>query len=187
MAKLFTTCGMKDEIPQVVLNKENVRQVLTKTKYNMKSTGLFGVFLFLAGFFYLVSCNKKDPVVPSQLSVSSSEELFTAEGGVSEVTVSSNTKWSISNSASWCTATASTTEGNGRISLNVQSNPTVSERSVVMSVTAGSILKQIKVRQLGKTNSDSIPSDATGMNSNAVQLAAKIKLGLNIGLTLEAI
>src|SRR5690606_41871540 len=32
-----------------------------------------------------------------------------------------------------------------------------------------------------------IEPDATGMNSNAVQLAAKIKLGFNIGNTLEAI
>src|SRR5690606_39754096 len=32
-----------------------------------------------------------------------------------------------------------------------------------------------------------IEPDATGLNSNAVQLAAKIKLGFNIGNTLEAI
>lgn len=80
------------------------------------------------GFFiastFLISCKKKDAVVvQAQLSVSSSEELFTADGGVSEVTVSSNTKWSISNAAVWYTATASATEGNGKVSLNIQSNP----------------------------------------------------------------
>lgn len=141
---------------------------------------------FFAVIIILASCQKKDVIAP-QLSVSSSEELFTADGGTSEVTVSSNTKWSISNAASWFTATASTTNGNGKISLTVQPNPTTSERSAVISVTAGSISKEIKLRQLGKSISDSIPADATGMSSNAVQLAAKFKLGINIGNTLEAI
>ena len=132
------------------------------------------------------SCHKKDAIA-SELSVSSSEELFTSGGGTSEVTVSSNTNWSINNSISWLTTTASTSNGNGKISLSVQSNPTTSERSVVLSVTTGNISKEIKVRQLGKAISDSVPADATGMSSNAVQLAAKIKLGWNIGNTLEAI
>ncbi|MEO6232983.1 MAG: cellulase family glycosylhydrolase [Ferruginibacter sp.] len=146
---------------------------------------------FLGGLFvaiiFFASCSKKGTVASPELSVSSSEEIFTANGGASEVTVSCNAKWSISNSATWYTATASSTDGNGKISLNVQANPTTSERSVVMSVTSGSILKEIKVRQLGKANSDSIPADGIGMSSNAVQIAAKIKLGINIGNTLEAI
>ena len=142
---------------------------------------------FIIAILFFASCSKKDNAAAPELSVSSSEELFTAAGGTSEVTVSSNTKWSFSNSASWFTATASTTEGNGKITFNVQANSTASERSVVIAVTAGSISKEIKVRQLGSANSDSIPADATGMSSNATQLAAKIKLGWNIGNTLEAI
>ena len=142
---------------------------------------------FLVAVIIIASCKKskdKDVVAP-MLSVSSSEELFTADGGTSEVSVTSNTQWSISNAALWCAATTSTTNGNGKISLNVQSNPNTTERSVTISVNAVSISKQFNVRQLGK--SDSIPADATGMSSNAVQLAAKIKLGINIGNTLEAI
>lgn len=141
---------------------------------------------FVIAVLLFASCHKKDVIAP-ELAVSSSEELFTADGGTSEVSVASNTSWSISNSASWLSATASVTKGNGKISLNVQSNPTTSERSVVLSVTAGSISKEIKIRHLGKTITDGIPADATGMSSNAVQLAAKIKLGINIGNTLEAI
>src|SRR5688500_10419363 len=101
---------------------------------------LLGFFIAIAFFTF---CKKKDTdaIVTPQLSVSSTEELFTANGGVSEVTVSTNAKWSISNSASWCTATASTTEGNGKVSLNVQSNPSATERSSVISVSSGSILK----------------------------------------------
>jgi aryl-phospho-beta-D-glucosidase BglC (GH1 family) len=152
-----------------------------KFKRQYKILGLLMIVLVVA------SCKKSKDVTAPQLSVSSSEELFTADGGSSEVTVSSNSKWNISYSASWCTATASTTEGNGKISFGVQPNLTTSERSVVVSVSAASILKEIKLRQLGALNSDSIAPDATGMSSTAVQLAAKFKLGINIGNTLEAI
>jgi aryl-phospho-beta-D-glucosidase BglC (GH1 family) len=125
--------------------------------------------------------------VAPTLSVSSSEELFTASGGTSEVTVTANNTWSINNSATWCSANASTTNGNGKITFTVQSNPSTMERSAIISVSSGSILKEIKLRQLGKASGDSIPPDAIGMSNNAVQLAAKIKLGLNFGNTLEAI
>lgn len=151
---------------------------------NLKKAYRFAAFLIAILCF--ASCSKKETAAP-ELTVSSSEELFTGEGGTSEVTVTSNIQWSISNTAAWCTATASTTDGNGKIALNVQANSNSSERSVVIAVTAGSISRAIKVRQLGKANLDSIPADATGMSSNAVQLAAKIKLGWNIGNTLEAI
>ena len=99
---------------------------------------------FLVAVIIIASCKKskdKDVVAP-MLSVSSSEELFTADGGASEVSVTSNTQWSISNAASWCVSTASTTNGNGKISLNVQSNPNTTERLVTISVNAASISKQ---------------------------------------------
>jgi endoglucanase len=143
---------------------------------------------FCIAITFLISCKKKDAaLVQAQLSVSSAEELFIADGGTAEVAVTSNTKWNISNAEAWYTSTASATQGNGKISLNVQSNPLSTERSAIISVSAGSISKEIKIRQSAKTYGDSIPADATGMSSNAVQLAAKIKLGFNIGNTLEAI
>jgi endoglucanase len=148
---------------------------------------LFKYLAFLTAVVFVASCNKKDDAVVPQLSLSSAEALFTAAAGTSDVTVTSNTKWNISGSASWFTATASSTDGNGKISFNVQANTAATERSAVVTVTTGSIVKEVKVRQLGAIVTDSIPADATGMSSNAVQLAAKIKLGWNIGNTLEAI
>ena len=145
----------------------------------------FKVFIAL---IFSVSYKKKDTIIAApQLSISSSEEIFIADGGISEVSVTSNTNWSISNAASWCTATASASGGNGKISLNVQPNPSATERSTIVSVSSGNILREIKLRQLSRVSGDSILPDATGMSSNAVQLAGKIKLGLNIGNTLEAI
>jgi len=149
--------------------------------------GRFKLLGFLTAGIFFLSCRKKDEIAPAQLSVSSLEELFTAEGGNSDIAIFCNTKWSVSNTATWCSAISSATEGNGKISLIVTLNPSASERSVILSVNTGSISKEIKVRQLGKAVGDSIPSDATGMSSNAVQLASKIKLGINIGNTLEAI
>lgn len=153
----------------------------------MKFRILYNSLALLIAVILFISCKKDKTAAPAQLSVSPSEALFTANGGSSEVTITSNTKWNISNTASWCTATASATEGNGKITLNAQSNPDAAERSVTISVTAGSILKEIKVRQSGKTDTDNIPPDSTGMGSTVVQLAAKFKLGINIGNTLEAI
>lgn len=142
----------------------------------------------LMALLVMGACNKKDSPAPiPELSVSSSEELFTSDAGASEVTVTSNAKWNINNTASWVAVTPASGNGNGKISLNVQSNQSTSERSVVIAVTAGNISKEIKVRQLGRAIADSLPPDQTGMSSNAVQLAAKIKLGWNIGNTLEAI
>lgn len=144
--------------------------------------------VLLIAFIVVGSCNKKDNPDPTpELNISSSEELFTAAGGTSEVNVTGNTKWSISNSATWFTATPATGDGSEKITLTVQPNQNTSERSGVIAVTAGNLRKEIRVRQLGGTIADSIPADQTGMGSNAVQLAAKIKLGWNIGNTLEAI
>ena len=147
------------------------------------------LLVFLIAIFLFVFCKKKntDTIVTPQLTVSSVEELFTADGGTSEVAVSGNSKWSVSNAVPWCTATTSATGGNGKIFLNVQPNPSAAERSTIVLVSSGNVLREIKLRQLSKVSGDSLPPDATGMSSNAVQLAKNIKLGLNIGNTLEAI
>ena len=94
----------------------------------------------LIAILVIDACSKKDNPAPTpELSVSSSEELFTADAGTSEVTVTSNTKWNINNTAAWVAVTPSTGDGNGKISLNVQANQNTSERSVIIAVTAGNI------------------------------------------------
>ncbi len=47
--------------------------------------------------------------------------------------------------------------------------------------------KPVKPGSYPSYNTNPLPSDATGMSSNAVQLAANIKIGWNLGNTLEAI
>ncbi|WP_217605836.1 cellulase family glycosylhydrolase [Chitinophaga sp. GbtcB8] len=138
-------------------------------------------------------CSKKNVITP-ELSVSSSEIVFQANGGASDVTITSNVQWNISNPASsWLQL--SKTGGNSSpasIQLTAAANTTGASRSAVLEVNAGnSQVRRINVTQASSLypgyNTSPAAADATGMGSTAVQLAAKFKLGWNIGNTLEAI
>jgi endoglucanase len=159
---------------------------------NIKRYGFLGLVL-MAVFF--ASC-KKDVVIP-KLSVSPNELLFTVEGGVYEVTINSNTDWKIVsyNAPDWLQL-SQTTGGKGStvIKITALANTGFTERSVTLLVsTTIAEPYQIAVSQSSRSksypsyNTSPTPADATGMNSNAVQLAAKFKLGWNIGNTMEAI
>jgi endoglucanase len=137
-------------------------------------------------------CSKKSGITP-ELSVSLSQIAFQANGGASDVTITSNVQWSINNPVSWLEL--SKTSGNGgmvSIRLSSAANTTGASRSAILEVSAGSS----QVRRINVTQASGIypgynlppaPADASGMGSTAVQLAAKFKLGWNIGNTLEAI
>jgi len=138
-------------------------------------------------------CSKKSVITP-ELSVSLSEIAFQANGGTSDVTITSNVQWNISNPASsWLQL--SQTSGNGSkvpIRLTTAPNTTGATRSVVLEVNAGnSQVRRINITQASSLypgyNVSPAPADANGMGSTAVQLAAKFQLGWNIGNTLDAI
>lgn len=153
----------------------------------------FKLSLLLIALVYLVSCSKKGASI--ELSLSSSTEHFAAEGGTKEINVISNGQWSYNDTSWWCSVTASATNGNGKLSLLVQPNTNSNERTTILSVTAGSIVKEIKIIQSGKVVPpvtpgipDSIAPDQTGMrNLNSVDLAKEMKLGWNVGNSLEAV
>ncbi|HEY8956283.1 cellulase family glycosylhydrolase [Chitinophaga sp.] len=137
-------------------------------------------------------CSKKNPVTP-ELSVSSSEIIFQPDGGAADVAIASNVDWNISNPASgWLQVSqASGSSGNVTIRVSTVSNTTGANRSAVLVISAGSSqVRRVNIQQSGSLypgyNISPAPADASGMGSNAVQLAAKFKLGWNIGNTLEA-
>lgn len=150
---------------------------------------IFIIAGLLMAIIVIGSCNKKDKETElPNLAVASSEQQFSSNGGTAEIAVTCNIQWNVSNTEPWFTATASTNEGNGKISLNVQPNQDVNERYVILAVTAGNLRKEIKVRQQGLVIADSIAPDQTGMrNLTSVNLAKEMKLGWNLGNTLEAI
>lgn len=117
---------------------------------------------------------------------------FAKAGGIIPLKITADaTQWSISEDADWLEFSQST--GNtGATTINVTaSENTGTARTATVRVSAeGAATVQITVSQKGMLypnyNTSPLAPDATGMSSNAVTLAAKIKLGWNIGNTLEA-
>lgn len=146
-------------------------------------------FLIVALFF--TGCKKKDPVAP-ELTVSPSEVTLPSEGGAADVTINGNAQWSVNNSASsWLQLSQTSGSGSTTIKLTAALNTTGASRSTVLSVNSSNgQARRVTVSQTNRLypsyNSSPKAPDATGMSSTAVQLAAKINLGLNLGNTMEA-
>jgi endoglucanase len=146
-------------------------------------------FVFLISVVSLSSC-KKDEVEP-QLTVSLSTVSFPVEGGTSEISVTSNKPWSISNAASqWLQlSTTSGNSGTATIQVTTGLNATGATRTSILTVNSDNgQSRRITVSQLSQFypsyNTSPQPPDATGMSSTAVELAAKMHLGINFGNTM---
>jgi len=158
----------------------------------MKTRSWYALTVLLIVAVMSAYCSKKSGITP-ELSVSLSQITFQANGGTFDVTITSNVQWNINNPAPWLEL--SKTSGNGgtvSIRLSSAANTTGASRSAILEVNAGSSqVRRINVTQASGIypgyNLSPAPADASGMGSTAVQLAAKFKLGWNIGNTLEAI
>jgi aryl-phospho-beta-D-glucosidase BglC (GH1 family) len=157
---------------------------------NMKITKPSAITGFLIAVLLFAGCHKKDTVAP-ELSVSPTEINLPAEGGTADLTISGNAQWSITNGASWLQLSKpSGNSGSSTIQLNAASNETGASRSIILSVNSSNgQSRRVTVSQQATIypsyNTSPKAPDSIGM-STAVQLAAKFKLGWNIGNTLEA-
>jgi endoglucanase len=146
---------------------------------------------FLMAVLIFTGCKKKSDAGNAELSASPSEIIFSAGGGTAELTINGNAQWTISNAASWLQLSqTSGNSGSNTIKLTSPANETGSSRSVYLSVNAeNGQARRVKVSQpptiYPSYNTSPKAPDSTGMGT-AVQLAAKFKLGWNIGNTLEA-
>jgi endoglucanase len=139
------------------------------------------------------SC-KKTSSAPPELTASQTAITFTPEGGTQDFTVASNATWSVSNPASAWLQLNTTSGGSGSSVIHLTTlsqNSTGLTRSGVLVINStNGQSRRVTVSQTANIfptyNTSPKAPDATGMSSNAVQLAAKIKLGWNIGNTLEA-
>ncbi|WP_304199615.1 cellulase family glycosylhydrolase [Flavobacterium alvei] len=155
------------------------------------------------GFFACSSDSGSTPVVTpvaKTLTVNVSSVEFLTSGNSSGISITTNVDaWTISSSdTSWIQISkTSGTSGTTSVSITATANTTTTARSATITVSssqAPSVL--IAITQPGVVspvtdlypsyNTNPIAADATGMSSTAVQLATKIKLGWNIGNTLEA-
>ena len=161
----------------------------------MRLKNFYKIVLLLIVTGFSVSCSNNGDQAP-QLTVSVKTLSFEYEGGISEeITIDANSTWTIANSGtSWLQMSkASGGDGTTVTTITVLANETKLSRSVILTVEADNgQARRIIVTQLGKLYpsynlSPKVP-DATGMSSTAVQLAAKIQMGMgiNIGNTMEA-
>lgn len=141
-----------------------------------------------------ISCSSGGDGEDPKLLVSETTVSFEPKGGTSEeIAIEANSTWSVSNSAtSWLQLSkASGNDGTTTTTLIAASNETGFTRSVVLTVTADNgLAKRITVTQTANLypsyNLSPKPADATGMSSTAVQLGAKMNLGINFGNTMES-
>lgn len=158
----------------------------------MKTNLSYKVLVFFILIASSVACGKKSEVEPV-LTVSETAVSFQGEGGISKFVLTCNDKWNIGNSASsWLQVSkTSGSQGNDTIQLTTTTNSSGSSRSTILTVSSSNgQSRRISVSQLSMLypsyNTSPTAPDATGMSSNAVELAAKMHLGWNIGNTMEA-
>jgi len=162
----------------------------------MKIKYSFAILIYLFTVVSLFSCKKTKNEAP-QLTVSASTITFTADenGGAQDITVSGNADWNISNPA-YAWLQLSTTSGNSGSTVihltTISQNGTGATRSAILYISSSNgQARRVTVIQAPTIfpgyNTSPIAPDMTGMSSNAVQLAAKMRtgMGINIGNTME--
>ena len=149
------------------------------------------ILSILALSVVLITGCKEDK--PNSLGVSPHEVIFGKVGGTLSIHISTDAlQWNISSDAVWLQISQTTgTTAEAAISLTVPDNSDSDPRSAVITISAGSAPSlQIPVSQKGRLypnyNMSPIDPDATGMTSTAMDIANKIKVGWNIGNSLEA-
>jgi endoglucanase len=158
---------------------------------NIKSTPIILGFLF--AILSLVSCKKKNTVA-AELSVSPGAITFPAEGGVSDITISSNAEWSVNNPLSSWLQIDKTKGSSGSATIHLTTlgqNGTGASRSGYLDISSSNGQnRRVKITQpptiYPSYNTSPKAPDANGMSSTAVQLAAKMHLGINFGNTMES-
>lgn len=147
---------------------------------------------FLIAIISLISCKKKDGV-EAQLSVTPATVSFPAEGGTSDITVTCNAQWSVNNpAADWLQISqVAGNSGSATIKLTTVANGTGASRAGIVEISAeNGQVRRVMVSQLATIypsyNTTPKAPDATGMSSTAVQLAAKMHMGINFGNTMES-
>jgi aryl-phospho-beta-D-glucosidase BglC (GH1 family) len=157
----------------------------------MKITSYLNVSVLLMTIIFFASC-KNDDVTP-ELTVTPLEISLKGEGDTSQFSIVTNDSWTIQNAADAWLQVSQVTGNSGSASIQIiaSKNATGNRRSTVVVVDSNNgQRRRINVSQYPTIypsyNTSPKAPDATGMSSNAVELAAKMKLGWNIGNTFEA-
>jgi poly(beta-D-mannuronate) lyase len=120
----------------------------------MKLLKIFFAFLTIT-FFY--SCGSKDAteVQIEELNLSSISE-FSSSQETQSIIVTANSYWFTSNNTNWITITPTNGTNNGQIDVSVQSNTTFIKRIGTITVTAGSVSKNLTITQKAREQSSGV-------------------------------
>lgn len=158
-------------------------------------------FVLCFAFLGVLACSSDKESTPEAtiktLVVNTNKIDFESKETTVEITINSEAAaWTLTNSASWIKLTQSVgTKGTTIVKITASANAATSARNAVLTLTSTEAKStEITVSQAAAVatslypsyNTNPITADASGMGSSAVELAAKIKLGWNIGNTLEA-
>lgn len=138
---------------------------------------------------------KKKGIVAVDLSASSTAITFPAGGGTTELSFICKAQWHMSNPVSSRLQISRSSGNSGGPSIHLttlgQNGIEATCPGILIMNSSISQVKRVTVSQTAPIypsyNTKPKAPDTTGMSSNAVQLAAKFKLGWNIGNTMEAI
>ena len=118
------------------------------------------VYLMFTVILLVVGCDKKGgtPEVQTSLNLNPQTVEFTAAALTSQsASVQSNTGWTVSGGASWLSITPMQGSGNGLLTFKAEPNPGKASREATVTVTAGSLSKQLKVVQRGDDSTPVVP------------------------------
>lgn len=160
--------------------------------------------IFCFAFLGVFACSSEkesgETTTEKTLAVNTNKIDFDAKGNAVNINVAATvTNWTISAAnADWLQLSKTAgTNGTSLVAITALANTTGATRTAVVKISsAEAATVEVAVSQVSGTvepvglypsyNTNPIAADATGMGSTATQLAAKIKLGWNIGNTMEA-
>ncbi|SNR54447.1 cellulase family glycosylhydrolase [Flavobacterium sp. ov086] len=154
-------------------------------------------------FFSIWACSSDKDAADAKtaqktLTVDTNKIDFVSKGNEAVIKVTANVKtWTITSSNTNWLQLSQSTGGTGSVMVKViaSENTTAEVRTAVLTLNSSEAPSvQISVSQVGAAvvglypsyNTNPIAADNSGMSSTAAQLGAKIKLGWNIGNTMEA-
>lgn len=148
------------------------------------------------GFFSACDDKSEDDYFGDDFRVSATELNFGSEGGTQALTVLCSGKPTVTSLSSmaidWISVSepvVSNSAGNiFRIEFSVEANPTENERTTAFMLTADNGGKEITVKQAAgeiQTPEEPVVPGEPQMGSTAMEIAARMYAGINIGNTME--
>ena len=124
---------------------------------------LFKLFILFITCSTVISCSEQDsPELPdnsgntNQGIASIDQTQINANGGGFIIRVKADGTWQASSSETWCTLSRTSGNGNGSISGYMKAN-TGAERSVIITITAGTEEAKFTLKQLAGNGSNPVP------------------------------